>query len=442
MLGLRWQSLRILGIVPGRVRLDVPAVRADRARSPTGWRSGIADTARIRPDASCWLGGPLCPCNRRRSGACALGGDLRLVVGRHRRTSRSVASTAFVTVVGFLLSFVGNWVHLSFMLMAAVIAVMWAVAWWLSPGITPARRVYLAAAGTLGLLAGCLVSPYGVGLTIERSRIVSEICQGIIIEWTSVMRAAELGEIRWIPVAVVAVTIAVGSGLWVVHTLRRFGRFAPRARLVVPLALFAVPATFDGRGCHSVSRRGVAGAPPSCGGGDDWACGRYPLAARSGRISVASEGRRILFRPVLGDRIDRYRRRPGSGRRNCGGQGYPTPEAVLAELLPRGCSLFSDAASAAPVILTRPDVKVWIDGRADFYGRQHLVDASRVFATIDPLPPKADCVLLPLHTGTGVASHSRLSWSGMPGGIAWLFLRGTRSGCGPSALGSVDPQSG
>ncbi len=67
---------------------------------------------------------------------------------------------------------------------------MWAVAWWLSPGLTPARRIVLMVAGTSGLLLGCLFSPYGIEMTLERSRAVSEICQGIIIEWTSVLRAA------------------------------------------------------------------------------------------------------------------------------------------------------------------------------------------------------------------------------------------------------------
>jgi hypothetical protein len=66
--------------------------------------------------------------------------------------------------------------------------------------------------------------------------------------------------------------------------------------------------------------------------------------------------------------------------------------------------LFSDAASAGPVILTRPDVAVWIDGRADFYGRQRLIEATRIYAAMDPVPAEADCVLLPIRGGMGISA--------------------------------------
>ena len=92
----------------------------------------------------------------------------------------AVVAGTVVAVAGFLLSFAGNWVHLSFMLMAAAVAVMWAVAWWLSPGLSTVRRVVLTGAGTAGLLIGCVISPYGVGLTLERARVVSEICKGLM----------------------------------------------------------------------------------------------------------------------------------------------------------------------------------------------------------------------------------------------------------------------
>ena len=51
---------------------------------------------------------------------------------------------------------------------------------------------------------------------------------------------------------------------------------------------------------------------------------------------------------------------------------------------------------AGPVILSRPDVKVWIDGRADFYGREHIEDTYAYYlATNDRLvPPGTNCVLL------------------------------------------------
>ena len=39
-------------------------------------------------------------------------------------------------------------------------------------------------------------------------------------------------------------------------------------------------------------------------------------------------------------------------------------------------------------------MKVWIDGRADFYGSEHLATTARIYAGLDPLPQQADCVML------------------------------------------------
>lgn len=313
----------------------------------------------------------------------------------------SVAAIAVVGAVGFGVSFAGNWVHLSFMLMAAAIAVMWAVAWWLSPGLNALRRIALTLAGTTGLFLGCILSPYGVELTLERSRVVSEICQGIIIEWTSVFRAAEFGDFRWIPVAVVAACIALGSGMWAFRSLRRHGRSDARIRLLVPLAIFAVPMTLIGFGALRFLGIGMLAILP------------VAAAATTALVDVVHERQGaggILARPKLVEYASgRFWVTVMTGIAIVlaplaafgASKGSKTPEAVLGELLPRDCSLFSDAGAAGPVILTRPDVKVWIDGRADFYGRQHLIESVRIFSAIDPVPEEADCVLLPLWDGLG-----------------------------------------
>jgi hypothetical protein len=254
----------------------------------------------------------------------------------------------------------------------------------------------------VGLLLGCLLSPYGVALTLERAQVVNEICQGLIIEWTSVWTAAARGDFRWIPVSAVAVSIAVGSGLWVVRLLRRHGRFDPRARLVVPLAVFAVPVTLAGVGTIRFLAMGMLAILPVAAAaattlvdavhrrqateGGVWSQ-RKLVEYSSGRFWVTIlTGVAILFAPVAAFVM---------------AKGATPPEAILAQSLPEDCSLFSDSNSAGPVILTRPDVKVWIDGRVDFYGRQHLIDSGRIYAALDPVPERADCVLLRPGAGPG-----------------------------------------
>jgi hypothetical protein len=236
---------------------------------------------------------------------------------------------------------------------------------------------------------------------MERSRVVSEICQGIYVEWTSVVAAVGLGEFRWIPICAVALLVALGSGLWAVRLVRRNGRFDPRARLVVPLALFAVPMTVVGVGSVRFLAVGMLAILP------------VAAAAATGLVDAVHERQRVggsLSRPKFVEYA--------SGRfwvtvltgvsivlaplaAISAANGARPPEARVAELLPEGCSLFSDPDSAGPIILTRPDVKVWIDGRADFYGRQHLIDAKRTYAAIDPMPEGANCALLPLDAAPG-----------------------------------------
>ena len=71
-------------------------------------------------------------------------------------------------------------------------------------------------------------------------------------------------------------------------------------------------------------------------------------------------------------------------------------EAGLLKQLPAGCRLFSTGAIGGASVLVRPDVTVWMDGRADFYGRDHLLAAYAYFGRRAPtlIPPGATCVLL------------------------------------------------
>ena len=73
------------------------------------------------------------------------------------------------------------------------------------------------------------------------------------------------------------------------------------------------------------------------------------------------------------------------------------PEAAALGALPEGCRLVSDPASAGPVILLRPDVRVWIDTRADYWGRERNALALDVLTGSDTSVPAvagATCALL------------------------------------------------
>jgi hypothetical protein len=312
---------------------------------------------------------------------------------------RPLLHVATVGAVGFAVSLVGNWIHLSFMLLAGAVAVMWTIAWWLSPGVGNGIRVALTASGTGGLFLGCVFSPYG----LERSRIVGEICRGLIVEWTSVPAAIAMGEARWVPVVLVALLAAVGCAVWVVRLVRARGRFDARVRLVVPLAVLGVPLTLAGTGAIRFLAVGMLVLLPVAAAAltslvdlvhrqqrerRRWSHPKLVEYA-SGRFWVVIlTGIAIVMLPLTAVVATK---------------GARPAEADLAAMLPDRCSLFSDAATAGPILLARPDVEVWLDGRADFYGRAHLIQANRILAAAAPIPAGADCVILPLTTGSGLA---------------------------------------
>jgi hypothetical protein len=80
-----------------------------------------------------------------------------------------------------------------------------------------------------------------------------------------------------------------------------------------------------------------------------------------------------------------------------GNHAVPEEQSAI-NALPSGCKLFTTAYTAAPTILTRPDVPVWMDGRADYFGRARLLDAHDYFFGIaaTAAPPGATCVVLPV----------------------------------------------
>ncbi len=306
---------------------------------------------------------------------------------------------ALISVVagaGFALSFAGNWVHLSFMLLAAAVAVMWAVAWWASPGLDARRRLLLILAGTLGLFLGCVLSPYGIELTLERSNAVSEVCRDLITEWMSLpAMVVHKGGLIWLPIALTAVAIAAGTVTWFVRLIRGRERFDPRVRLVAPMLVLAVPAIVAGTGTLRFLALGTIVLMPAAaaavtgwwtepGASSGLAAGFWSsprgVTYTSGRfwtdvlVVVA-----LVFSVVVAVAIP---------------QGARPPETQAAERLPHGCLLWTDPSVAGLVPLIRPDVRVWIDGRADFYGRDHLIEFIRMRSGEVSLPAAADCIIL------------------------------------------------
>lgn len=347
------------------------------------------------------------------------------------RRLRGMTTVSVAAIAGFTISFVGNWLHLSFMLLSAAIAVMWAIAWWASPGLGWRSRAGLTVAGTAGLFLGCWFSPYGVATTLERSRSVGEICRELITEWMSLPTAvAQAGGLVWLFVAASVIAAAVTGVIWAYRVFRSAGRFDPRVRLALPLIALGVPAILAGLGTLRLLAFGALVLMPLAAAALSASVDRFrAVQARPGtRWSSARVARYtsgvfwtdVLVVVALAISVAAAAAIPNGGR---------PPEARLAAQLPSGCLLWSEDRVAGPILLTRPDVTVWIDGRADFYGRDHLLEYIDIRAGEAPLPERTQCVILrPL-------SHDRLveriqvnpEWSRVAssGGYV-LWVRGDR----------------
>lgn len=326
------------------------------------------------------------------------------------------AAGAIALVAGFAFSFVGNWVHLSFMLWAAVLAGVWALVWWFAGRMPRGRLALLSTAGALGLFGGCVFSPYGIPLTFERSRAVAKACTGLIVEWTSVWGAAGLGDPRWIAVGAIGLVASLGTAWWVFLLARRRGRFDRAVGLAVPLAVVAIPVTLVGLGAIRFLVAGMLLLAPLAA---------TALTATADVVHGRRESRGWAARPKVAE----Y----SSGRfwsvllsalavvmlPMClifASQGARPPEAGVVGRLPHGCLLFSDAASAAVVILTRPDVQVWTDTRADFYGRERIAAAPGRSASLVEVPDGATCAIVS-HTTKFVGQTAEWAVVGSSGGF-------------------------
>jgi hypothetical protein len=96
-------------------------------------------------------------------------------------------------------------------------------------------------------------------------------------------------------------------------------------------------------------------------------------------------------------------------------------EQHMIDKLPTGCQLLSSGGLSAAVVLTRPDVPVWIDGRADFFGRAQLLRAYSVFGLTAPtlLPPGTECVFLDVTSKDSIQLAAAIDASGQ-----WRVLAG------------------
>lgn len=296
---------------------------------------------------------------------------------------------AVIGVIALAMSVLGNWLHLSFLLLGPAMAGVWAVIWLFS-AINWSRRIWLTIGGGLGWVGGVFLSPYGLATGLERSQVVQEVCTGLILEWTTPF-SAEVSKVFWLMVAA-STLVAVAVAVWLFWRARVhcWGR---EETGLLAIAVIGVPAAIAGWAAIRFLGISLLTLAPGLAVVLTWQIDRLRqrrAEAVTGRWQEYFTG--AFWRVVVA--ITFVVLTPGLGYLVA--QHSVPAESRLLKQLPAGCQLFSSGAIGGASILVRPDIKVWIDGRADYYGRAHLLAAYAYFGQRAPtlVPPGSTCVVL------------------------------------------------
>ena len=307
--------------------------------------------------------------------------------------TRTRWAPALLLVAGGLVSWLGIWIHLSWLLLGPLAGVSWMLA---AGGASAprARRLAAAVAAEVGLVGGALVGPYGLG-AVAYSREVAMASNGLLLEWLTPFSPGTAP--RWALPTLVAL---VGAGGAVAHLARHHN--SASTLTVVGLLAVAAPAAVAGISAIRFVGLALLFMVPLAGAWAAAVADRISERAteepprgvmRSARVRFWSNGSRwsavllavlVLLFPVALLASTRMAR-PGSVAR-------------LAGHLPTGCRLYSDPATASGVLLIRPDVRVWVDGRADYWGHDRNSFALKAFRDgeiASQVVANANCALVP-----------------------------------------------
>jgi hypothetical protein len=316
---------------------------------------------------------------------------------RYRAARYTLPVSALVVFGGAtMVAWSGSWLHLSWLLLAPAMAMSTTVLWAATPELGTRRVVVFTIGGTAGAAIGVLAGPYGSGAW-HLSRVVQRACSGVVTEWLGMFTPGLAG--RWALPGTLAIVTAAAAVMWIFrrwHTRgsdRRVGLLAALTILALPASLCGISAVrFIGISMLTLSpvaamfvgyvavrmRRRLAAEPKGAFRHERvrfWAQGCHWRPVFVALLVVLSPGVVLATMPL----------------------GKPSADVAIAETLPRSCRLFSDPGSAAAVVLLRPDVKVWIDGRADYYGWERNSEAVRLLTadnTTSPVLTRATCVVL------------------------------------------------
>lgn len=276
---------------------------------------------------------------------------------------------------GLVVSFIGVWLHGSWPAFAALAIVAWCLMLLHADFGESGGRVALGAWGSIGLALGTLVGPLGATALTNGARVARE-CRDIVLEWSAPWAVGGPWPALWILAAFLGLATIrrwhltnhqqswKRADTWIL-TLSlgciATGWLAIRFLLLAFVALAPLVALW----LHNVLT-----AEPT------------PRSERLTERYWANVLTAVLIAlvPVLALQV----------------LTMPRHADPAIQALPANCNLFSQDSVAKSVEYWRPDVRVWIDGRQDYWGRARLLRSN---AYLDgraalPMPIGTTCVLI------------------------------------------------
>lgn len=300
-----------------------------------------------------------------------------------------------VLTLDLAVSFAGIWLHQSWATFAPALAALQLP---LMHGRFPTSRLLtLFPAGLVATTLGVLAGPTGAQVwpqTLE----VAAACRGLVKEWTTPWQNGPV----WI-------------GIWLICLFLLFfiGRHLLRARIGItslPFVLFGVAAiaVFAGATAVRFILLGVYAMAPLLAMA---LSGRKPgsrfmqLRTRLGERLTEPYWRNVvslLMLPLIPLAVFQAAAKSVS------------PDRAFSTL-PTDCRLFATDSTAKFVEFYRPDVRVWVDGRQHYWGRERLLLAQRYLngEAAQMLPSGTSCVMLEKKQAPGLRKKlaKDLSWS-------------------------------
>ncbi len=294
----------------------------------------------------------------------------------HGLTSACIGFTVSLALVS-----AGLWLHTSWAL--------WSVAWLVDAALFSAlawpgrlaRQLSFAGSALLGCGLAIAIGPLGLQIFAQSER-VAHATQGINLEWAS---PVEQG-VRWTLVCAFAVAMGVVASVnswrrrpidevWVVRLVLSMGLLGGALA-----GAFAIRFLLLGLLCGMpvITAQFASWGPRWTGSAVARRLGER-ATARYWSILMMVAGLIVLPLGIARSAL----------------LAYPSLSDPSISSLPRDCSLFADDSSAA--ILLRPDVRIWWDGRQDYWGRTRFIDGIRFLQGSernDLVPAGTTCVLL------------------------------------------------